>query len=358
MLNNKCLGCGIALQHKNSKALGYAENQDQKYCQRCFRLKHYNDVLITMKESFDINTVMAMIKPLPGLILWVVDAFDLEASLLLDPTKYVKDRDILIILTKCDLLTKIITAEKLIRYVKQRLHQANCIVEEIALCGDIRKPAGKKNSQTKVFELVDRYRKNRDVIVMGIANAGKSTLLNCLCDFEQLTTSSHPGTTLEANRIEFDGYAIYDTPGIYKAGAIYLDKKVKDSKKIIPIHPIKPRIFQIYEDQSFALGGLIRLDLETSDSASVVAYFSDQLLIHRGKVEHANKLWQKHYKGLLSPTVDASFSQMQMSEYKNVSQKTDIVVHGLGFFCVKGKFTSIRIFAPTYGTITLRKAMI
>lgn len=58
------------------------------------------------------------------------------------------------------------------------------------------------------------YRKGRDIVFMGVANAGKSTILNQLLAMEDLTTSRHPGTTLDLVPIEQDGYTIYDTPGI------------------------------------------------------------------------------------------------------------------------------------------------
>ena len=41
----KCLGCGAILQDQDAKAKGYVKKLDQDYCQRCFRLNHYNDLI-------------------------------------------------------------------------------------------------------------------------------------------------------------------------------------------------------------------------------------------------------------------------------------------------------------------------
>ena len=39
----KCLGCGIELQYTNPKQVGYSPKKDSSYCERCFRLKNYNE---------------------------------------------------------------------------------------------------------------------------------------------------------------------------------------------------------------------------------------------------------------------------------------------------------------------------
>ena len=43
IMNYKCLGCGIKLQSINNKELGYIKDGSSKYCERCFRIKHYNE---------------------------------------------------------------------------------------------------------------------------------------------------------------------------------------------------------------------------------------------------------------------------------------------------------------------------
>ena len=40
---NKCSGCGVLLQDKNSDELGFVKDLNQDLCERCFRIKHYND---------------------------------------------------------------------------------------------------------------------------------------------------------------------------------------------------------------------------------------------------------------------------------------------------------------------------
>ena len=39
----KCKGCGAILQSKDQNAPGYTPKENSDYCQRCFRLIHYDD---------------------------------------------------------------------------------------------------------------------------------------------------------------------------------------------------------------------------------------------------------------------------------------------------------------------------
>lgn len=50
---------------------------------------------------------------------------------------------------------------------------------------------------SRIVNAILKYRKNRNVIFMGVANAGKSTVLNHLLATKDLTTSQNPGTTLD-----------------------------------------------------------------------------------------------------------------------------------------------------------------
>ena len=48
-MTKKCVGCGITLQSKDINNLGYVPKEkenDAKYCERCFKLIHYNNCLL------------------------------------------------------------------------------------------------------------------------------------------------------------------------------------------------------------------------------------------------------------------------------------------------------------------------
>lgn len=355
-----CKGCGAALQSENKEAVGYTPKEDAIYCQRCFRIRHYDDVMISMQQGIDPTLVLQKIAKQDALILWVVDLFDFEANLLPGMARHLPNKDIVMIGTKRDLLPHTLSDEKLAQFVLHRLKEERIRVEGIVFCGNLVKGA-KDPLNTSIDEVkraIAIYRQGRDVIVMGMANAGKSTLLNALCDNSDLTTSAHPGTTLDFVEIAMEDHVIYDTPGITRQDSLLTHVPDELLKTIVPFRSIKPRVFQLYEDQSYALGGMVRLDVFAKGNATVVAYFSDQLKIHRGKQNKADALWEKHIGELLSPTLDEDLHQMKSFDYHKHEDKLDVVIHGLGWFCISGAFQEVRVYVNCNGNVTFRKAMI
>ena len=79
--------------------------------------------------------------------------------------------------------------------------------------------------------------------------------------------------------------------------------------------------------------------------------------LHRSKQPKAEELWKKHYAEMLSPTI-ASLEEQQRFEHHGVDGKLDVVIHGLGWFCISGKLDEIVVYVPKNGNVTFRKAMI
>ena len=195
---------------------------------------------------------------------------------------------------------------------------------------------------------------------MGMANAGKSTLINKLLHSGSLTTSRNPGTTLGVIPIEQDGYTIYDTPGIENHHSLLGMLPGKELKTVIPTKPVRPYVSQIYENQSFAAGGLARLDVQTDGKATVVGNFSRNLPIHRGKLENADKLWNNHLNEMLSPAVDTSLLTMHTYHAPRLApgEKMDVVISGIGWFTVSGDIKDIYVKVHKGVDVVFRKAMI
>ena len=97
---NKCKGCGILI-----------DNND--LCERCFRIKHYNDYKVVSKTNNDFIPILENINKTNDLVLLVVDLFNIgDLSII---RKYLKN-DILLVLTKRDLLPKSVSISKLDNY--------------------------------------------------------------------------------------------------------------------------------------------------------------------------------------------------------------------------------------------------
>ncbi len=214
-MSKRCIGCGALLQSEHKDQLGYTPKPEADYCQRCFRIRHYDDVVISMKQGIDSDAVLSRVALMDTLVLWVVDLFDFEANLLPGINRHLKGKDIVLVATKRDLLPETVGNEKLAQFILRRLKQEGITLKGVVICGDLVKNAQSENNHSveEVKHVLSLVRNNRSVTVVGMANAGKSTLLNALLGSSQLTTSRHPGTTLDFTELTLDGFTLIDTPG-------------------------------------------------------------------------------------------------------------------------------------------------
>ena len=236
MSNKICKGCGVVLQSSDAAAIGYTPKMEADYCQRCFRIRHYDDVVISMKQGIDSDAVLQKINAMDALVVWVVDLFDFESNLLPGINRHLLGKDILMVATKRDLLPATLGNEKLSQFLLRRLKEEGILVQGIVVCGDLAAHARREDNASvdEVCAAIAHYRKERDVVVTGMANAGKSTLLNAICDGVDLTTSRHPGTTLDFNSIAMEGYQLYDTPGLTRMDSLLTHVDDGLLKTVIP----------------------------------------------------------------------------------------------------------------------------
>lgn len=358
-MSTYCKGCGAALQNENPKDIGYVPSLDAVYCQRCFKIRHYGEVTINMQQGIESDETFKKINEIDGVVFWIVDLFAFESSLIPNINQKLPGKDIVMVLTKRDLLPKTLTVEKISQFVMSRLEQEGIVIRDLLLSGHLLKENEESIlSIDYIKQAMDYYREDKDVIFMGMANVGKSTILNRLNQNTDLTTSRNPGTTLDLVPMQQDGYTIYDTPGIENHHSVLTYLPIKDLKTVIPTKPIRPLVSQIYENQSFAAAGLARLDVVVSGKASVVGYFSRSVTIHRGKLEKADALWKNHLNEMLSPCLDTSLVTMHTYHSPMMGEKMDVVIHGIGWFCISGDIKEVFVKVHKGIFVTFRKAMI
>lgn len=361
-MNRRCKGCGVLLQQENSEKIGYTPKSDAAYCQRCFRISHYDDVTISMKTGIDPDLVLRKVAALDALILWVVDLFDFEANLIAGLNRHLQGKTIVLVATKRDLLPETTGNQKLADFITARCKDFGITIAGLVICGDLVKHAFDKDNYSlkEVEKAIAYYREGKDVAVIGMANAGKSTLLNGFLKNNTLTTSRHPGTTLDLVAMDMGDYTLYDTPGLTRKDSYLTIADDALLKQLIPDRRLKARSYQLYEDQSLAVGGLARLDLLGGTKVTCVGYFAPHLKLHRGKAAGADALWNTHMGGLLSPSLHNDFASMKRYSYTALKdkQKLDVVIHGLGWFCISGDVKEIHISVDKEVNVTFRKAMI
>lgn len=347
----KCRGCGIELQYEDEKAPGYTPKKDSEYCQRCFRLMHYDDLTVSMRKGIDPDEVLNRVAEMDCLILWVADLFDFEAGMISGINRLLTDKDIILAANKRDILPDTLSPDKCARFIFSRLKEQGIKIKTLVLTSKLH-----HEGVEEIQDAVDLYARGRKIAVIGRANSGKSTLINSLIGKNTLTMSRYPGTTLDFNEMEIDGHTYVDTPGIEIQNSMLQEVKESDLKSILPSRMIKPQIFQLRGDQSFAIGGLARIDLSGCDHATAVFYVSEDLPIHRSKISAADDLWKKHYGELFSPVpVNSEFKSYSI---RKEMHKMDVVIDGMGWASVSGQISTISARVPENVHVTFRKAML
>ncbi|WP_018923683.1 ribosome biogenesis GTPase YqeH [Salsuginibacillus kocurii] len=362
-----CSGCGISIQTENKNELGYVPSQalerEVVICQRCFRLKHYNEVPDLPLTSEDFIAILNRISKEDALVVKIVDIFDFTGSWLDDLASYVGRKDVMLVGNKSDLLPESVNQNKVMLWMREEAKKRGVIPKDVRLMS-----ASKGHDVEKVAHAMDKARKGRDVYIVGATNVGKSTFINTLIqlfggDEEQLLTTSHfPGTTLDMLDLPLDdGSKLYDTPGIINEEQIthVLDKN--ELKDITPTKEIKPAVYQLHSEQTLFFAGLARLDFLEGERNSFICYLSNSLYIHRTKSEQADALYEKHKGEMLSPpykdTIEA-LPPFVRHEFFIEEEKTDIVIPGLGWVTVRESGAHVCVFAPEGVKVSLREAII
>ena len=363
-----CIGCGAPIQTKYKDRLGYTPQSalekgmetGELYCQRCFRLRHYNEITDVQLTDDDFLRLLHEVGDSNALVVNVVDIFDFNGSVIPGLPRFVAGNDVLLVGNKKDILPKSVKTSKVTQWLTERAHEEGLRPVDVVLTS-----AQNKQAIKELIEKIEQYRKGRDVYVVGVTNVGKSTLINAIIqeitgDKEVITTSRFPGTTLDKIEIPLDdGSYIYDTPGIIHRHQMAHYLSAKNLKYVSPKKEIKPKTYQLNPEQTLFLGGLGRFDFLSGDKQGFTAYFDNELQLHRTKLAGAGEFYEKHVGSLLTPPSKkevSDFPQLVKHELK-IEAKTDVVFSGLGWIRVTGP-AKIAAWAPDGVAVVIRKAII
>ncbi|WP_050615844.1 ribosome biogenesis GTPase YqeH [Bacillus testis] len=360
-----CVGCGIEIQTTNPDEMGYAPKsaleREQIICQRCFRLKNYNEVQDISLTDDDFLKILHEIGQNDALIVKIVDIFDFNGSWLPGLHRFVGKNPVLLIGNKVDLLPKSVKKNKLINWMKQSAKELGLKPVDVMLVS-----SAKGANIGEAVEAIEHYRNGKDVYVVGCTNVGKSTFINRIIkevsgEGNIITTSHFPGTTLDIIEIPLDdGHALMDTPGIinHHQMAHYVDKK--DLKIITPKKEIKPKVYQLNEGQSLFFGGLARFDYVAGGRRSFTCYLSNELGIHRTKLEKADQLYKEHVGELLAPSIESEdeIPELVPHSFSLKEGNVDIVFSGLGWITVNEPGAKVVAHVPKGVAVMVRPSLI
>ena len=254
---NKCIGCGSILQDTIENKDGYVLDINDKLCQRCFRIRYYNEYKNTIRDNNDYLKILDSINN-DDLVVYVTSLLDIRLD-------YIDSfKNVIVVLTKRDILPKSVKDDKLIKYIKSRYNPLEVIVVSSI----------KNYNIDYLFDILRQYKK-KNIYVVGTTNGGKSTLINKLIknysDNDVVITSSmYPSTTLDKIEINILGLNIIDTPGLINKGSIvnYIDNNLL--KKITIKKEIKPKTYQLTGKGSLLIEDLIRFDYDTKGTSMTI----------------------------------------------------------------------------------------
>lgn len=364
----RCIGCGAVLQTTNKTAPGYTPESalekgletGEVYCQRCFRLRHYNEIQDVSLTDDDFLKLLNEIGSKDALIVNVVDIFDFNGSLIPGLHRFVGKNPVLVVGNKVDLLPKSQKRGRLTQWLREHAHAAGLRPIDVVLTS-----AMKADEVTHLKDMIEKYRKGKDVYVVGVTNVGKSSLINQIINTSSgvkdlITTSQFPGTTLDRIEIPLeDGKSLIDTPGIIHRHQMAHVLGPKDLNLVAPKKEIKPKSYQLNAGQTLFFGGVARFDYVQGERSSFTCYLSNDIYIHRTKLEKADEFYEKQKGKLLQPPREEekeAFPELVRFEF-SIKQKSDIVFAGLGWVTVTSPGV-IAGWAPKGIDVLVRKSII
>ena len=345
----KCIGCGAILQTTDINKPGYIKSEildrndlENVVCLRCHKIKNYNLISKNELSTEEYYKIIKKIASKDALFLYVLDIFNLSSTLNKEVIDLIKDRDVVLVVNKMDLLPKGLKEGKLALWVRHQAKVLGLKVKDIILVS-----VHKKHHIDEVVMLMDKYRKGRNVYILGSTNVGKSSLINQLLrsegllDYDLITTSLIPATTLNLIEIPFFKKGIlYDTPGLVNDDNILSIVDAKDFKIIMPKTEIRPGVYQLNEGQSLLIGGFACFNYLKGEKNNFVTYFANTLSIQRSKYERALEIFpSKIYQMFKINTSNLEFETINLE----IDKPCDIVISGLGFIAVKNAPASVSV---------------
>ena len=327
-MNKKCIGCGTTLQTTNNKEKGYIPEKkykDSSYCERCFKIIHYNERIVTNLDNIN-DYILEEVNKKAKYVYFLVDLLNINKDTM-NTFKNIKSPKTLII-SKLDIIPKSIKNNLITTWLK----------EEYGIKEPVEFQSSKKNLNTKALlnKLINQGIK--EVYVLGYTNAGKSTLINLLTEAtnqNKITTSSIPNTTIDFIKIKTDDITIIDSPGFTNTNTIYNPEEFDLIKRVMPRNTLKPVTYQVKPISSILIEDKIRIT--SSINNSLTFYISNDINIERVFDNNTNLINKKEI------TI-------------KVPANSDLVIKSLGFINIKKECT-IKIHSDNKELFEIRKSM-
>lgn len=365
---NACTGCGAALQTERPDRPGYlppaAAGREPAVCQRCFRIRHYNEVSSVALDEGDFLRILNHVGERPGLVVHIVDLFDFEGSLIGGLPRFARANPILLAVNKVDLLPRNVNRNRIRNWVQRQAKSAGLKPAETVLIS-----ARKGEGMEALLKALTAHRKGKDIFVVGATNVGKSSLINRLIrDYSgldrELTVSRYPGTTLDLVHIPLDdGGHVIDTPGIVYRFRLTELLHARDLAAVVPDRTLRPRVYQLDAGQTLFFGALARVDFVRGGRQPFICYVADGVKVHRTKLARADELYAAHRGDLLQPPAKERLDRLppwtRHAFRLAPGREKDVLISGLGWVRAGGASgAEVVVHAPKGVKVIVREAIL
>lgn len=326
-MSKRCIGCGVILQDIDINMDGYTADINYDVCQRCFMIKNYGRSKDTMKNNDDYLDIFNQIRD-NDLVVYVSSILTLNMD-------YIdRFKNVILVITKWDIIPKAVKEGKIINYIKKRYSN----IQEVIIVS-----ANKKYGLDELYRVLNSKKSSdSDIYFVGITNSGKSTLLNTMIKSYSgidgdITTSNYPSTTLGVVEARVGDIIIKDTPGMLVSNSVINFLNDKMIKRINTKKEIKPITFQVKGIGAKLIDEMIRIEYDTTVS-SMTFYMTNNLSIKTISMNNPRLIDGKMQEFILGNDMD-------------------LVIEDIGFIkCTKG--IKIKVYTDKEIMIRLRDNLI
>jgi len=365
MSKTHCPGCGVRFQIGNKEEVGYIREdvlieEHHPICERCYKLKHYSqNILIQNNREETISEVKVAVDK-SKVVLYVVEIFDFEVSFDTAILEMLKNKKVILIITKIDLLR--IHPTKIAAWVKERVREYKLDIIDMAFISNI--------SQYGVSGVVRKiekfYAKSITMSVIGVTNSGKSSFIqNLLGGKSTLTISKFSGTTLKnvSQKLSDHDYKFIDTPGI-----IAHDRVIEHvcSNCAVKLTPTKLKIsdVKIKRENVLAIGGLAKVIAYSTHEETCVLELA--ISNHVKSASYNRKNWDKieseYIPEKVTPPCDICKKRYTVLDKKRekffLKKGEELYIGGLGWLHAKYHAMEVEIELPMNIKLVQRNSLL
>ncbi|PNR96716.1 GTPase [Petrotoga sp. 9PWA.NaAc.5.4] len=363
----KCEGCGIEIQSKDPNKAGYVPenviieklaNDEPIVCQRCFKLRHYNQLLpinIDSDFSCQIDKILKDFKT----VIWLVDVIDFEGTFRKEILDKLKGKNVFLVVNKIDLLPRSTSYTQLKEWLYERIKDSDLkIPKEHIRMISVKNGVGMERTKKLLIKS-----EREKALIIGVVNVGKSSFLKKL-GAENLTVSSYPGTTLNVLRTKINNMDLefYDTPGIFTKDRLCDFFDIYSQVKMIPSKKIISKTFTVNKGNVLFISGLFWIKVienGINDLPPIMTVFHPEgVSTHRAKQERVDELLTN--RDVLFPPYYSSFKYEKVN-FENivlrVDKGNDIAIAGGGWISIKRGPLIAEIIKPKELKVIIRKSI-